>query len=166
MVRRAGLALQAIPNDPCAIVSGRVRVTLTDGRRVTGYRKTLRVNGRTPRLPNHLLPDWRLSFPLPADMRFMVLPEGNVPGSMGVSITRIDGVLRALVAGKNREFTIRKAVEFVRGVAPDYRDPINAVINRAADANRSAETHPCQIKIGGRWQSTITFGTSMRSLTW
>ena len=44
-------------------MSGRVRVTLSDGRRVTGFRKTLRMQAR--RTPRHLLPDWQLSFMLP-----------------------------------------------------------------------------------------------------
>lgn len=44
-------------------MSGRVRVSLPDGRRVTGYRKTLR--RQSPRTPPHEAPELRLAFLLP-----------------------------------------------------------------------------------------------------
>lgn len=154
-------------------MSGRARVTLADGRRVTGFRKTLRVNRRAPRTPDWQLPDWRLSFLLPDDMRFFGLEQGLVRGIIGVRIERIGFALHCVAAAKNREFCIRQCVEFLRSVAPDYRAPINATLERSAEPHpsavsgpgRRAETHPCQIRIGGG-QSSITFATSMRSMTW
>lgn len=67
-------------------MSGRVLVTLADGRRVRGYRKTLA--RRAPRTPAHLREDWLLSLILPEDdMRFIGLADGHTK-VMGVEIGR------------------------------------------------------------------------------
>jgi hypothetical protein len=54
-------------------MSGRVRTTLADGRRVIGYRKTLRRN--LPRTPAHETPELRLIFLLPATLAFATAPR-------------------------------------------------------------------------------------------
>lgn len=90
-------------------MSGRVRVTLADGRRVTGYRKTLaRVESR--RQP-HEMPDWRLSFVAPAHL-FLV--PGMDTGIVGVTIlppnTMIEG------RGKNRKWVFEQVCDFLDSI--------------------------------------------------
>jgi hypothetical protein len=109
-------------------LSGRVRVTLSDGRHVVGYRKTLA--RRAPRTAPHLLPDWRLSIVLPrTDLRFLGLNLGHVPGVIGAVLHPLD---RLEIAGKNRDWVLRQAVAFVRRVAPTFIGQLEGVLERDA----------------------------------
>lgn len=155
-------------NANCVEMPGRTRVTLADGRRVTGYRKTLA--RRTPRTPAHLREDWQLTLTLPDDdMRFLCFPGPTVV--MGVAIVRIGSTFQAVAIGKNREWTVAQLVKWLRLVAMDYPRPLNATLFRPGDQDgptlsgprHGPETVPCQIKLG--YPSYIKFGSSLRSLT-
>lgn len=145
-------------------MSGRARVTLSNGRRVIGYRKTLRQ--QRPRTPAHLLPDWHLTFILPHDMQFMGLTLGRVEGLIGVRLE--PGV--CLITGKNREWLLGQAVAFVRKVAPDFEGTVSIVLSRDSEAGvtLSGPLHSPirgegRIRIG-RYDSSVLFGTSERKL--
>lgn len=100
-------------------MSGRVRVTLSDGRRVTGFRKTLR---RNPRLPQSPRADLRLVFDLPERLAFCTRS-----GEYGPATVDTDG--KVTVQGIDRDFILRKAGEFLRNICHGLTlDPINAVL--------------------------------------
>lgn len=145
-------------------MSGRRRVTLSDGRHVIGYRKTLA--RRAPRTPPHLRQAWELSLIVPdGDMRFFGLPEGPT-GILCVELRRAGASFQAVSSGKNREFVVTQMVKWLRSVAPDYVRPLNATIHRPADPGgptlsgprHPAETYPCQIKLG--YPAFIKVGSS------
>jgi hypothetical protein len=101
-------------------MSGRVRVTLGDGRRVTGFRKTLRRNQRTRPQDR---PDLRLTFMLPQVLGFSTVP-GEYPGNITVDA---DSLVTA--RGNDREWVLRKAGEFLRSIAVGLTlDPITACL--------------------------------------
>jgi len=101
-------------------MSGRTRVTLSDGRRVIGYRKTLR---RNERLPPERRPELRLTFMLPAPIAALTLP-----GIYDCATVDADGLVT--VRGRDRGFVLRKAAEFIKGVAAGrtLAEPITAVL--------------------------------------
>jgi len=150
-------------------MSGRVRVTLDDGRRVTGYRKTLRVQSkRRERTPPHLLPNYTLTFILPPTMSLLFGP-GHVPGLIGVVIGDL-GEVR--VCGKNRDWVISQAGELFRSRRMEGRAPIriNAVLTRDDEPGptvsgpiRKGASAPCEIMFSGHG-ATIVQLHSMRHI--
>src|SRR5216684_4016769 len=108
-------------------MSGRVRHTLADGRTVRGYRKTLKQ--RAARTPPHLLPDWHLSFFLPEnDMRFLGVTEGPYASLIHVIITRIGHSTRVEASGKDRNWVLGLALNFMLTIAPSFTGDIAAVL--------------------------------------
>lgn len=100
-------------------MSGRVRTVLADGRRVTGFRKTLR---RNPRLSPEQRPELRLTFTLPPQLS--AFTRSGIYGSVEVDI---DGMVT--IRGKDRDWMLRKAAEFMKGIAHGLTlDPIAAVM--------------------------------------
>lgn len=105
-------------------MSGRVRVTLEDGRRVTGYRKTLRRNPRRPlierlhsinqkclrRFPSQ----WkvRIGFRLPEDYRGFV-----ADGTHGSGINVLKGFVQ--ISGDSSVQCYQKARDFLATVIGD-----------------------------------------------
>lgn len=90
-------------------MSGRSRVTLPDGRRVTGFRKTL--NRRAPRAPSHLSPDWSLTIHR-RDFGLLLLPSGAT-NTIGVKVY-VDGIIEA--RGKNRKWVVDQMTAFLAGL--------------------------------------------------
>jgi hypothetical protein len=88
-------------------MSGRVRVTLPDGRRVTGYRKTLAV--RAPRKATHELPDYTVSIIL----RGKSVRPGETFGIMGVETPRHDHVI---VSGRNKDWCVGQMRKFLKRI--------------------------------------------------
>lgn len=143
-------------------MSGRRRVTLADGRRVTGYRKTLAQ--RAAHTPEHLRQAWQLSILLPADdMRFFGLHPDGSTDVMCVRTERIGSAYWVCAEGKNREFVLTQMVEWLRRRAPDYMPAINGTIYRPGDPDgptlsgprHGPETYPVQIRIGPKGQSQV-----------
>ena len=101
-------------------MSGRVRTVLSDGRRVTGYRKTLRRNERTR--PEDR-PELRLTFILPEVFAF-----ATSPGEYAGATVEHDGLVT--VRGKDRDYVLRKAGEFLRSIAAGLTlaEPISATL--------------------------------------
>lgn len=100
-------------------MSGRVRVNLADGRRVTGFRKTLRQN---PRLRPEDRPELRFTFMLPPALAF-----STRAGVYGFATVDPDGMVT--VRGRERDFVLRKAGEFLRSIAHGLTlDPIDATL--------------------------------------
>jgi hypothetical protein len=81
-------------------MSGRVRVTLKDGRRVTGFRKTERVNSRPKAV--RVQPELCLSFQ--ALPRFLLAPAPT--GVLGVNVK--DPGPRITVTGRNRGWLFKQ----------------------------------------------------------
>jgi len=108
---------------------GRRRVTLSDGRRVIGYRKTLAQRAPRRAVPWHLLPWWNLSFELPG-----MSSVGVVVHPM-IGVTVRDGHVE--VAGKNKDWVLDQAVCFLRTVMPQG---LPSVIN--VRLQRDTETPP------------------------
>lgn len=102
-------------------MSGRVRVTLADGRRVTGFRKTLA--RRAPRRPSHLMPDWLLAIH-PRAFGILCLPSGPTVVT-GVRVTP-DGFVES--RGKSRAWVIAQMTAFlaVLGVTTELPAPKRA----------------------------------------
>ena len=173
-------------------MSGRVRVTLSDGRRVTGFRKTLRMQAR--RTPPHLLPDWQLGFMLPdgislhpdfghqgvdgvarrehqgVDARLRGLPRQR-PDALrghGVAGAVVNALLHVTVTGKSRDWVCGQADALMRKCG--WRGSLKCRLTRAAEAGPtlSGPPHPAidrvvVLDIGGRG-STMTDGLAMRQL--
>jgi len=94
----------------------------------SGYRKTL--VQRAPRIPSHLMPQWRLSFVVPAlhELGFNRKRYGHM---IGVVIDQDGGVV---VWGRNRQWVEDQAERLVRQVAPyGFARPVAAVPERDAD---------------------------------
>lgn len=107
-------------------MSGRVRVTLSDGRRVTGFRKTLA--RRAPRTPAHLMPDWTAGF---------VLPDGitlNPNYQHGVTCVAIGPAGHVTITGKNRDFVLGQVHKLVRKIAPSWRRELQVHLTRPAES--------------------------------
>lgn len=101
-------------------MSGRTRVTLADGRRVTGFRKTLRINRRSAPCD---APELRFTFLLPPHLAF-----ATRAGEYGAVTVEPDGL--AIVRGKERTWMLTKAGEFLKSIAGETAvlDPISAVL--------------------------------------
>ena len=151
-------------------MSGRVRVTLSDGRRVTGFRKTLRMRAR--RTPPHLLPDWQLSFMLPdgislhPDFRHKGV-DARLRGH-GVAGAVVNALRHVTVTGKSRDWVCGQADALMRKCG--WRGSLKCRLTRAAEAGPtvSGPPHPAidrvvVLDIGGRG-STMTDGLAMRQL--
>ena len=146
-------------------MSGRTRVTLPDGRRVIGFRKT---NARrAPRIPLHLLPDWRLGFLAPAHTA-LLLPPGKHPSIFGVTI---DPVGYVQIAGKRRDWVLNQAHMLLAEIAPDgVVSPIKVVLERGDELPpstsgpaRKGEVYSGSITWNGR-SGTILLGRTLRPL--
>ena len=161
-------------------MSGRVRVTLSDGRRVTGFRKTLRMRAR--RTPPHLLPDWQLSFMLPdgislhPDFRHQgvdgVARDGRQrPDALrghGVAGAAVNALRHVTVTGKSRDWVCGQADALMRKCG--WRGSLKCRLTRAAEAGPTVSGPPrpaidrvVVLDIGGRG-STMTDGLAMRQL--
>lgn len=107
-------------------MSGRTRVTLKDGRRVTGFRKTLK--RRAPVTPPHLMPDWRMTFSVPGALALKVV-AGMVTDLIGVAVLPGPTVE---VRGKDREFVLTQASKFLASIASGHADlSVVAMMSRA-----------------------------------
>lgn len=105
-------------------MSGRVITTLADGRRVRGFRKTLRQNRRAP---PHLMPDWRLVAILPKDIAFAV-SHCDPTGVIGVTM-RAPGIIEA--RGKDRDWVLKQVGTFLALIASGRGDrTITATLER------------------------------------
>lgn len=100
-------------------MSGRTRNTLADGRRVVGYRKTLRQ--QSARTPPHEQPEMRLLFSVPA---FMLMPANiTAPTSEGpVEIGPLGNASITLRTWK-REDLVKRAAAFMRQYTPKMHPP-------------------------------------------
>ncbi len=107
-------------------MSGRVRWKRPDGEAVTGYRKTDR--RRSKSVPAHLMPDYRLSFMLPASVLFAV-SEGKAPIA-GVSVLK-GGMVEA--RGKNLDWVLKQAGEFIGSIANGQNLIITVTLERGDD---------------------------------
>ena len=141
-------------------MSGRVRVTLSDGRHVTGFRKTLRMRAR--RTPPHLLPDWQLSFMLPDGISL------HPDFGHGVAGAVVNALRHVTVTGKSRDWVCGQADALMRKCG--WRGSLKCRLTRAAEAGPtlSGPPHPAidrvvVLDIGGRG-STMTDGLAMRQL--
>lgn len=89
-------------------MSGRSRVTLADGRRVVGFRKTLAQ--RAQRTPSHLLPDYEVSFTPPLALAPVV------------------------IRGKRKAWVIGQLAAALRDIAPSgLVNPIEVRVRLAAE---------------------------------
>lgn len=148
-------------------MSGRVSVLLSDGRRVTGYRKTLRV--ATKRTPQHMLPDWKLSFVLPPALGF-TLPTGPYPGIIGVRIGELGLVT---IAGKSRDWVIGQSAKFWSQVCRRHAvREIDAVLTRADEPGptlsgpiRKGATTTCRLKFDDLG-AVVIWGSTMRRVSY
>jgi hypothetical protein len=124
-------------------MSGRVRVTLADGRDVAGYRKTLRQNPRrTPIERRHALLREHMK---PAGDELQVgfcflLPETIAPFTasgrhgFGVTVTKTDHMV---VIGKSSENCLYLTRSFLRGIAeskPAWCAGVTVASNEREDA--------------------------------
>lgn len=145
-------------------MSGRVRVTLADGRRVTGYRKTLAT--RSPSIPAHRLPPWVLSFELPGTYGLGLL---SYPGIIGVQCWPSGHVE---VTGRDQNWVFGQAADLLRHVAPHgLPTALNAVLRRDAEPGptadgplRPAVHRNVKIDWNGR-EATLITGRAMRPMT-
>lgn len=87
-----------------------------DGQKVTGYRKTER---RNPRTRCEDAPELRFIFTLPQALMFSVST-----GEHGNVTVDVDG--RCTVRGKDREWVLKKAAEFLRSIAQGMVLPVMA----------------------------------------
>jgi len=98
---------------------GRVRVTLADGRRVIGYRKTL--TQRAPRRWAHELPDYTISVIL----RGSSVKPGETFGIIGIETPAADHVR---VTGRNKDWVIGQMRAFLQRIGVPRHE---ATITRA-----------------------------------
>lgn len=149
-------------------MSGRVRVTLADGRRVTGFRKTLAQRSRTPQ---HLLPDWTLTFQPPASFTWHLAP-GPFPGVMGASVGELG---RLTITGKNKDFVLRQAALVWSKLCHDRAiDRVSAVLARADEPGptasgpvRKGETIACTLHFDSfRSIVEVVAGSALRRIAY
>jgi hypothetical protein len=134
-------------------------------RRDRGYRKTDAT--RAPRTPQHLLPDWCLSFELPPIVGFGI-PIGPFAGIIGACINPRGHVE---IAGKNRGWVCSQAERLVRQIAPyGFVRPVAAILTRGDEPGptisgpiRKGEQIYCTIDWDGKEARLIT-GRAMRGL--
>jgi hypothetical protein len=105
-------------------MSGRVRITLADGRRVTGYRKTLRQ--RRESVPTDKLPDWVLRYQLPDELAFSV--STGPTGVMGVTVVIPGPTVEA--RGKNKDWVEQQASAFLTRIAAGLIQGVDGVLTR------------------------------------
>lgn len=96
-------------------MSGRARVTLADGRRVTGYRKTLSIRRR--RAPGDM-PPFRVVVLLPE--KWLVTPGETRVAGVSVEPDPISGPL-AVIEHRDLEWACRQLGRFLLKVANDER---------------------------------------------
>lgn len=130
-------------------MSGRTRWQRADGEWVTGYRKTGRRNPRRsrqdlmnaapPKAAPGETPDYRLMFELPETIAFSV--ASGPTSVIGVSVGPRDIVE---VIGKNRDWVLGQAAEYLGIVAGGQPHSIPGKLTRAAypGPNPSAPWHP------------------------
>lgn len=101
-----------------------------------GYRKTGRkvAHRRRP----HEMPDYRLSFMLPAQIAFAVMAGDT--GFVGVTVETTG---RVVVTGKNRDWVLKQAGDFVASIAKGRDATMRAVLERSND-EASASGSPAQ----------------------
>lgn len=132
-------------------MSGRVRVRLSDGRSVTGFRKTLR---RNPRLRPEQRPQLRLTFQLPDKLAFCTRS-----GIYGFAEVDADGMVT--VRGFEREFILRKAGEFLKSIGHGLTlDPIDATMFTPTHQGPNGAT-----RLGGQDGYEIVVATGQPSVT-
>lgn len=102
-------------------MSGRVR-HWRDGELITN-RKTDRRQSKS--VPAHLMPDYRLTFMLPAAQGFAVAP-GKTPIA---GVTVLDGGM-VEARGKNRDWVLKQAGEFIGSVANGQDMIISVTLTR------------------------------------
>lgn len=130
---------------PRIAMSGRVRTTLADGRRVTGYRKTLA--RRAPRTALHLLPDWRLSFDPP--------DHGLLGAAVGVFGTTRNALGRVTIAGKRKDFVFEQLARLLIATWPrGLINPLAVVLQRD---DEPGPTLSGPIRKGEKTAGAVTF---------
>jgi hypothetical protein len=102
-------------------MSGRTRVTLADGRRVTGFRKTL---ARREHVPPHLRPDTRMMILLPPVLALVS------PGPTAVCGVSIEPGPMAVAAGKLPEWVYRQMATWLLSAARGMEMILTAVLER------------------------------------
>lgn len=107
-------------------MSGRVRTTLSDGRRVTGFRKTLKVV--TSRRRPCEMPPWRVTFVIPCP----ALPLSH-PCVIGATVAVIGTTVVAEVVGANRDWALRQAEDLADKLGHHHR-PLMARVTRDPEA--------------------------------
>jgi hypothetical protein len=117
-------------------MSGRVRTTLADGRRVRGYRKTLRRN--LPRsTPAHETPKLRLIFLLPATLAFATAPR------MYGQFAKVGpaGNVEVTASTFNRDVVLQRAADLLREITPKGHMPYSvcAVLKSSSDPDFSGK---------------------------
>lgn len=118
-------------------MSGRSRITLPDGRLVTGFRKTLKQRTRTP---PHLLPDWEVS---------CVMPLTFEP----ISFT-----------GKSKAWVLEQLVQTLRLTFPEgLVNPLDVRLRREADKDHPPYNKLHSIEYDGRSVRFID-GCSIREI--
>lgn len=144
-------------------MSGRTRVTLPDGRRVIGFRKTLR---RNPKKKGEIAL-WRLGFALP-DVLAFALRDGAFPGVIGL---RIEAPGYAVVTGRNKAWVLTQAGKFLKLAGKNRVLPqISAHLTRMSEAGptlsgplRPGTEETVTLTYDGR-SAVVIEGTSMRTL--
>lgn len=127
-------------------MSGRVRHTLSDGRVVRGYRKTL-----TRRARRADLPDWRIALLLPTALSFTLRP-GYLSGIAGAEATPLGNIV---ITDKRKKFVLDQVGRVLRRLAPSgLVDPLSAVLERDDEAGPT-ESGP--IRKGEKWSGEVTF---------
>lgn len=104
-------------------MSGRTRVTLSDGRTVTGFRKTLRKNPRRPAMDEDL--PFHLSFGLPSHIAGTL-----APGPTGIIGVTVEPLSRICVEGHGLEWVCAQASEFLGKVAGKQNLELDFTISR------------------------------------
>ncbi len=107
-------------------MSGRVRTTLADGRRVTGYRKTLRQRGA--RIPTEQMPDWVLRLQLPDSLAFSVATGQT--SFRGVTVVIPGPTVEA--RGKNQRWVENQAQAYLTKIGAGLIDGAEGVLTRDA----------------------------------
>lgn len=133
-------------------MSGRVRVTLADGRRVTGFRKTM---NRRFRRPSKDMPPWRLAILLPEALS--LVSPGNT-SVIGVTIEPdpISGPL-AVIEHRNIEWMYQQMGKFLLAIS-DGSDRILTAVLMREDDQRSQQVviTPDSVEFPRNTMSTIT----------
>jgi hypothetical protein len=123
-------------------MSGRVWTTLANGRRVRGFRKTLREN---PRLAREQRPEMRMTSILPVALGAFVSP-----GRHGFGIEILPGAV-LVVTSWSRDHLVKLAVDFIGKVAAHLLPLVLPVaIARKSEAGAWQPAGGYQLTIKGR----------------